>query len=218
MRTRGAHPRRVRERLLGVERRHLQGPRLLPAAALAPGRRGAQAVLRLGARTDRGERRRLRRRADALARGVHRGERAVGAGRAPAVLPPAHPPLPDPARGGADRPGPAQRPRPDRVLAGAARTGAGDAVRVGVPAEVKADEYRVALTPAGVRELADAGHEVFVQSGAGSGSAITDEAYGAQGATIVPDAATVFGEADLIVKVKEPQRAEVELLESRHVL
>ena len=59
-------------------------------------------------------------------------------------------------------------------------------MKVGVPTEVKTDEYRVALTPAGVRELADAGHEVYVQSGAGEGSAITDEAYEAQGAKILP--------------------------------
>jgi alanine dehydrogenase len=91
-------------------------------------------------------------------------------------------------------------------------------MRVGVPSEVKTDEYRVALTPAGVRELVDAGHTVNVQSGAGSGSAIEDEAYSAQGATIVPDAAAAFAESDLIVKVKEPQPAEVELLEPRHVL
>ena len=57
-------------------------------------------------------------------------------------------------------------------------------MRVGVPAEVKTDEYRVALTPAGVRELVDAGHEVCVQSGAGEGSAIGDDAFAAQGATI----------------------------------
>jgi alanine dehydrogenase len=91
-------------------------------------------------------------------------------------------------------------------------------VKVGVPTEVKSDEYRVALTPAGVRELADAGHEVFVQSGAGVGSAITDEQYTAQGASIVPDADAVFEEATLIVKVKEPQPAEVGRLESRHTL
>ncbi len=89
---------------------------------------------------------------------------------------------------------------------------------VGVPSEVKRDEYRVALTPAGVRELADAGHRVLVQSGAGSGSAISDEAYAAQGATIVADAQELFGGAELIVKVKEPQPAEVELLEPRHTL
>jgi alanine dehydrogenase len=91
-------------------------------------------------------------------------------------------------------------------------------MKVGVPTEVKVDEYRVALTPAGVRELTDAGHEVFVQSGAGLGSAITDEQYAAQGARIVPDAAAVFGESELIVKVKEPQPAEVALLEPRHTL
>jgi alanine dehydrogenase len=91
-------------------------------------------------------------------------------------------------------------------------------VRVGVPSEVKLDEYRVALTPAGVRELVDAGHQVFVQSGSGSGSAIADEAYAAQGATIVPDAPSVFAESDLIVKVKEPQPQEVGLLEPRHTL
>ena len=91
-------------------------------------------------------------------------------------------------------------------------------MKVGVPSEVKTDEYRVALTPAGVRELADAGHEVFVQSGAGEGSSISDEAYAAQGAAIVPDADAVFGEATLIVKVKEPQPAEVERLKPHHTL
>ena len=89
---------------------------------------------------------------------------------------------------------------------------------VGVPSEVKADEYRVALTPAGVRELVDAGHGVVIQSGAGSGSAISDEDYEAQGATVVQDADAVFGEASLIVKVKEPQPEEVSRLESRHTL
>jgi alanine dehydrogenase len=91
-------------------------------------------------------------------------------------------------------------------------------VRVGVPTEVKSDEYRVALTPAGVRELVDAGHDAFVQSGAGTGSAIADQAYAAQGAAIVPDAEELFGTADLIVKVKEPQPIEVERLEPRHTL
>jgi alanine dehydrogenase len=91
-------------------------------------------------------------------------------------------------------------------------------MKVGVPTEVKVDEYRVALTPAGVRELVDAGHEVFVQSGAGLGSALADEGYAAQGATIVPDADAVFEEASLIVKVKEPQPEEVARLEPRHTL
>ena len=91
-------------------------------------------------------------------------------------------------------------------------------MKVGVPTEIKTDEYRVALTPSGVRELTDTGHEVLVQSGAGEGSAIGDADYEGQGARIVPDAATVFGEADMIVKVKEPQASEVALLEPRHVL
>jgi alanine dehydrogenase len=91
-------------------------------------------------------------------------------------------------------------------------------VRVGVPTEIKADEYRVALTPAGVRELADHGHEVVIQSGAGDGSAIADSAYEAQGGRILPDADAVFAEADMIVKVKEPQPEEVRRLEARHTL
>ena len=91
-------------------------------------------------------------------------------------------------------------------------------MKVGVPTEVKTDEYRVALTPAGVRELVDAGHGVDVQSGAGLGSAITDEQYEAQGARILPDADAVFAEAELIVKVKEPQPAEVVRLKPHHTL
>jgi alanine dehydrogenase len=89
---------------------------------------------------------------------------------------------------------------------------------IGVPTEIKTDEYRVALTPSGVRELTDRGHEVLVQAGAGNGSAIADDAYAAQGARIVPDAETVFAEAEMIVKVKEPQPAEVARLEPRHTL
>jgi alanine dehydrogenase len=91
-------------------------------------------------------------------------------------------------------------------------------MRVGVPTEIKIDEARVALTPAGARELAQRGHEVLVQAGAGAGSAISDDAFRAQGAEIVPDAAAVFARADLVVKVKEPQPSEVELLEPRHTL
>jgi len=91
-------------------------------------------------------------------------------------------------------------------------------VKVGVPTEIKTDEYRVALTPAGVRELVEHDHEVVIQAGAGEGSAISDSDYVSQGAQILPDAAAVFGEADMIVKVKEPQPVEVEMLESRHTL
>jgi alanine dehydrogenase len=91
-------------------------------------------------------------------------------------------------------------------------------MKVGVPTEIKTDEYRVALTPSGVRELTDHGHSVCVQAGAGTGSAIADEQYAAQGAAIVPDAEAVFAEADLIVKVKEPQPEEVARLTPRHTL
>ena len=91
-------------------------------------------------------------------------------------------------------------------------------MRVGVPAETKVDEYRVALTPAGVRELAEHGHEILVESGAGEGSAISDSDFTAQGARVVPDAASVFGEAELVLKVKEPQPEEVALLRPDHVL
>jgi alanine dehydrogenase len=91
-------------------------------------------------------------------------------------------------------------------------------MKVGVPTEIKPDEYRVALTPAGVRELVDSGNEVCIQRGAGEGSAISDADYEAQGATILPDADAVFGEAGLIVKVKEPMREEVSKLRPEHVL
>jgi alanine dehydrogenase len=91
-------------------------------------------------------------------------------------------------------------------------------MRIGVPTEIKTDEYRVALTPAGVRELVDNGHEVLVQAGAGVGSAIADAEYVDQGAEIVAGAEAVFAGADMIVKVKEPQPSEVALLEPRHIL
>jgi alanine dehydrogenase len=85
-------------------------------------------------------------------------------------------------------------------------------VIIGVPTEIKDDEYRVALTPAGVRELTERGHEVLIQRQAGEGSAISDEAYTSQGAKIVPDAAAVFEQAEMVMKVKEPQAPEVEML------
>jgi len=91
-------------------------------------------------------------------------------------------------------------------------------MKVGVPTEIKTDEYRVAITPAGVRELTEAGHQIVIQAGAGEGSAISDEDYRAQGAVILPDADAVFGEAQMIVKVKEPQPEEVARLRSEHVL
>jgi alanine dehydrogenase len=91
-------------------------------------------------------------------------------------------------------------------------------MKVGVPTEIKDDEYRVALTPAGARELSECGHEVLIQKGAGEGSAITDASYAAQRARIVPDADAVFAEAEMILKVKEPQMPEVELLRPEHIL
>ena len=91
-------------------------------------------------------------------------------------------------------------------------------MRIWFPTEVKNHEYRVAATPEGVRELTHAGHEVIVQTGAGLGSAIHDEQYVAAGASIAPDADAVFGAADLIVKVKEPQPEEYERFRADHVL
>ena len=91
-------------------------------------------------------------------------------------------------------------------------------MKVGVPTEIKSDEYRVALTPAGVRELVTRDHSVVVQAGAGEGSGISDQDYVSQGAEILPDADAVFAAADMIVKVKEPQPEEVARLEPRHTL
>lgn len=89
---------------------------------------------------------------------------------------------------------------------------------VGVPAETKADEYRVGLTPGGVRELVSRGHHVIVQSGAGEGSAISDADYAAQGASLTSDVEDLYATADVIVKVKEPQGNEVALLRPGTVL
>ena len=76
-------------------------------------------------------------------------------------------------------------------------------MRVGVVTEIKPDEHRVALTPAGARELVERGHEVLVEAGAGLGSAFADAAYAAAGARVV-DADEVWGQAELLLKVKEP--------------
>jgi alanine dehydrogenase len=85
-------------------------------------------------------------------------------------------------------------------------------MRIGVPSEIKPDEYRIAITPAGVRELSAHGHEVLVQAGAGEGSAMADAQFKVQGARIVKDAQALFAEAELVLKVKEPQASEVEML------
>jgi len=91
-------------------------------------------------------------------------------------------------------------------------------MRVGVPKEIKSHEYRVGLTPGSVRELVHHGHEVLVEAGAGLGIGCTDSAYRAAGAEIATDAAAVFGWADLVIKVKEPQPAEYPLLRGGQIL
>src|SRR4029078_5228052 len=82
-------------------------------------------------------------------------------------------------------------------------------MRVGVPTEIKTDEYRVAITPAGVREFVEHGHDAVIQKGAGDGSVIPDEEYIAQGARIVSDAQAVLDEGELSLQVQEPQTEEV---------
>jgi alanine dehydrogenase len=86
---------------------------------------------------------------------------------------------------------------------------------VGVPAEVKTDEYRVAITPAGVRELVSSGHSVLVEAGAGVGSSIADEEFVATGATLVGSAADLWSGSDMVLKVKEPVAEEYPLLGAR---
>ncbi|OBG53938.1 MULTISPECIES: alanine dehydrogenase [unclassified Mycobacterium] len=91
-------------------------------------------------------------------------------------------------------------------------------MRVGVPTETKANEFRVAITPAGVAELSRRGHEVLVQAGAGEGSSIPDEEFKAAGAQLAGSAEQVWAEADLLLKVKEPIASEYGLLRARQVL
>ena len=91
-------------------------------------------------------------------------------------------------------------------------------MKIGVPKEIKTHEYRVGLTPAAVRELVSRGHRVLVQQGAATAIGFADDAYRAAGATVVESAATVFAEAEMIVKVKEPQPAEIAALRPHQVL
>jgi alanine dehydrogenase len=91
-------------------------------------------------------------------------------------------------------------------------------VRIGVPKEIKPDEYRVAVTPAGVREMSEHGHEVLIETGAGLGSSIEDAEFAVQGAEIVADAATVFERAEMILHVKELQPQEIEMLRPGQLL
>jgi alanine dehydrogenase len=91
-------------------------------------------------------------------------------------------------------------------------------MRVGVPKEIKADEYRVGVTPASVREYCAHGHEVLVERAAGLGLGISDDAYRGSGARITDSAEEVFALADMIIKVKEPQEKEWKRLRSGQIL
>ena len=91
-------------------------------------------------------------------------------------------------------------------------------MRVGVPKEIKTFEYRVGLVPGSVRELTHHGHDVLVETGAGAGSGFTDDAYRAAGARVAKNADEVFAQAELIIKVKEPQPIEVSRLRAGQVL
>ena len=91
-------------------------------------------------------------------------------------------------------------------------------MKIGIPVEIKPFEQRVALLPAAVTVLTASGHSVFLQAGAGAGSGYDDMAYVAAGAKIVNDAETLYGEAELIVKVKEPIAAEYDYLREDHFL
>jgi alanine dehydrogenase len=89
---------------------------------------------------------------------------------------------------------------------------------VGVPREIKRDEYRVGLLPVGVEELTRAGHRVLVEAGAGVGSGLSDQEYARHGAEMIADAPEIFARADMLIKVKEPQPAEVALLRRGQVV
>ncbi len=89
---------------------------------------------------------------------------------------------------------------------------------VGVPREIKNHEYRVAITPAGVREFINHGHKVIVETGAGNGSAISDESYKTAGAEIVATAAEVWSRAEMVLKVKEPIAQEYPMMRQGQVL
>jgi alanine dehydrogenase len=91
-------------------------------------------------------------------------------------------------------------------------------MRIGVPKEIKNQESRVGLTPGVVHHLVESGHEVFVETNAGAGVALTDDAYRAAGAKVVDTADAVFASAEMIVKVKEPQAVEIARLKPHHVL
>lgn len=91
-------------------------------------------------------------------------------------------------------------------------------MKIGIPKEIKDHEYRVSITPAGVQQLVQAGHEVIVQNGAGKGSSLHDEDYKRAGARLVKTAKQIFGSAEMIVKVKEPQASEYPLMKKDQIM
>lgn len=91
-------------------------------------------------------------------------------------------------------------------------------MKIGCPTEIKPQEFRVGLTPEAAHEAVAHGHQILIQAGAGLGSGFSDEDYVAAGSTILPDAAAVFAQADMIVKVKEPQAVERAMLRRGQVL
>ena len=91
-------------------------------------------------------------------------------------------------------------------------------MRVGIPAEIKEDENRVAIAPSGVAAFKQHGHDVVIEAGAGAGSAIRDQAYQAAGATMVASADAVWAQGDLILKVKEPLDPEFGLMRPGQII
>ncbi|MDA8018024.1 MAG: alanine dehydrogenase [Thermoanaerobaculia bacterium] len=91
-------------------------------------------------------------------------------------------------------------------------------MRIGIPRELKDNEYRVGMTPGGCRSLVDAGHAVFVEASAGDGSGFSDQEFIQAGATVLPNADEVFGQCEMIIKVKEPIEPEYERLREGQIL
>jgi len=91
-------------------------------------------------------------------------------------------------------------------------------MRIGVPTEIKDNEYRVGMTPSGAQDLVSHGHDVLIQQGAGNGSGFADDEYVAAGARILPDADAVYNDAEMIVKVKEPIEADLKRLKDGQLL
>tara|TARA_Y100000590_G_C15748041_1_gene1023007 strand:+ start:6862 stop:7971 length:1110 start_codon:yes stop_codon:yes gene_type:complete len=91
-------------------------------------------------------------------------------------------------------------------------------MKIGVPKEIKNNENRIGLVPGGIQTLVADGHELYIQSGGGAGIGISDEDYIAAGAKILPDAKAIFDTAEMIIKVKEPQPVELEMLKPHHIL